>query len=212
MVIMAIVRISQHIQQHVRQKFESMRATRVATQVDSLDIALCTVAIKKEMLFDVVEKAVNEIHKSDPEHYDWVHRRKNFTLRSRSGSLQVVLHENVYVPQKYSATYFQPDITVTEDKYPELYAHMEKIFARVKSINDEYASLRESLCTNVVGKCSTLRQVLELWPSAIDFMPEDVVQKHREVTGKRKNIVQEINVDDSIKASLAKERMIYGTK
>jgi len=209
---MATVRISQHIKQHVRQKFEHMRASRVATQIASLDVALCTAAVKKEMLFDVVETAVNEISKSDPEHYDWVFSRKNFGLRTGSGSIQVVLHESVYVPQKYSATYFQPDVRVTEDKYPELYAHMEKIFARVKSINDEYANLQETLCAGVMNKCSTLRQVLELWPSAIDFMPEYVVRKHREVTEKRKNIVQEINIDDSIKASLAKERMIYGTK
>ena len=75
----------------------------------------------------------------------------------------------------------------------------------------ERNTLRDSIA-QLLNSCGTLRQVLEKWPSALDFMPDDVRAKHAEKVDPKKKEVKVINeVDDQAKMLLMKARMLNNT-
>ena len=78
--------------------------------------------------------------------------------------------------------------------------------------HDALVQEREALLTSIgklLNECGTLRQVLDRWPTALDFMPEDVRKRHylKSDTKTRKEISE---VDDHTKMLLMKARMING--
>ena len=87
------------------------------------------------------------------------------------------------------------------------YEHAKKIYLDLDTMNEERDKLIDQIVDGVLIKCSTLRQVLELWPTAMDFMPDEVKQKHAAKTEKRQSIVEELSIDNDVKVSLMKARM-----
>ena len=88
------------------------------------------------------------------------------------------------------------------------YEHAKKIYLDLDMMNEERDKLVEHIVNGVLTKCSTLRQVLELWPTAMDFMPDEVKQKHAAKTEKRQSVVKELSIDNDVKVSLMKARML----
>ena len=88
------------------------------------------------------------------------------------------------------------------------YEHAKKICLDLDHIDEERGKLVAQIVDGVLTKCSTLRQVLELWPTALDFMPDDVKQKHSAKTEKRQSVVEELSIDNDVKVSLMKARML----
>lgn len=88
------------------------------------------------------------------------------------------------------------------------YEHAKKIYLDLDTMNEERDKLIGQIVDGVLIKCSTLRQVLELWPTALDFMPDDVKQKHSAKTEKRQSVVEELSIDNDVKVSLMKARML----
>ena len=88
------------------------------------------------------------------------------------------------------------------------YEHAKKIYLDLDAMNEERDKLVAQIVGGVLTKCSTLRQVLELWPTALDFMPDDVKQKHAAKTEKRQSVTEELLIDDDVKVSLMKARML----
>jgi hypothetical protein len=74
----------------------------------------------------------------------------------------------------------------------------------------ERDTLRDSIA-QLLGSCGTLRQVLEKWPTALDFMPDKVKTRHAEKVDPTKRGAKIINeVDDQAKMLLMKARMLSG--
>ena len=74
----------------------------------------------------------------------------------------------------------------------------------------ERDTLRDSIA-QLLNSCGTLRQVLEKWPTALDFMSDEVKAKHAakvEPTKKETKVISE--VDDQAKMLLMKARMLNG--
>ena len=75
---------------------------------------------------------------------------------------------------------------------------------------EERDTLRDSI-GNLLDSCSTLRQVLEKWPTALDFMSDEVKAKHAEKVSPTKKETKVISeVDDQAKMLLMKARMLNG--
>ena len=74
----------------------------------------------------------------------------------------------------------------------------------------ERDTLRDSIA-QLLNSCGTLRQVLEKWPTALDFMSDEVKAKHAEKVDPTKKEVKVISeVDDQAKMLLMKARMLNG--
>lgn len=80
---------------------------------------------------------------------------------------------------------------------------------------DEMVHERDKLLREIVGNvltnCTTLRQVLELWPTALDFMPTAVRERHSKKQERKISNV-EVSIDDDVKASLLKARLLKSTQ
>ena len=74
----------------------------------------------------------------------------------------------------------------------------------------EKHELNTKLVRGVLEQCSTLRQVLEVWPTAMEFMPEDVRQQHNAKAEKRVSPASQINIDETTKIALMKARLSQG--
>ena len=84
------------------------------------------------------------------------------------------------------------------------------VLLEIDRIMNEHNTLRNSIA-QLLDSCSTLRQVLEKWPTALDFMSDEVKAKHAEKvdpTKKEAKVISE--VDDQAKMLLMKARMLNG--
>lgn len=88
------------------------------------------------------------------------------------------------------------------------YEHAKKIYLELDAMNEERDKLIAQIVKGVLTKCSTLRQVLELWPTAMDFMPDDAKQRHAAKSKKRQLTAEELSIDNDVKVSLMKARML----
>lgn len=88
------------------------------------------------------------------------------------------------------------------------YEHAKKIYLDLDAMVEERDELIRQLVNGVLTRCTTLRQVLELWPTALDFMPNGVKQQHAAKAEKRQSVVKELSIDDDVKVSLMKARML----
>jgi hypothetical protein len=90
-----------------------------------------------------------------------------------------------------------------------LYEEAKKILIEIYNMSNERDELIDRLVRGVLGHCATLSQVLKLWPTALDFMPDGVKQRHAEKTEKRKaTVTADLVVNDDVKVLLAKARML----
>ena len=74
----------------------------------------------------------------------------------------------------------------------------------------EKQELHTKLVQGVLEQCSTLRQVLEVWPTAMEFMPNDVRQQHNAKAEKRVSPTVNIDIDETTKIALMKARLSQG--
>ena len=84
------------------------------------------------------------------------------------------------------------------------------VLLEIDRMTNECNTLRDSIA-QLLDSCSTLRQVLEKWPTALDFMSDEVRAKHAkkvDQTEKRAKVIAD--VDDQAKMLLMKARMLSG--
>ena len=96
--------------------------------------------------------------------------------------------------------------------YPTLacYQPCVDVLLEIDRLVMERNTLRDAIA-KLLDSCNTLRQVLEKWPTALDFMPDAVKAKHAEKvdpTKKETKVISE--VDDQAKMLLMKARMLNG--
>lgn len=116
-------------------------------------------------------------------------------------------HLELYAPIHWRTNaFFSCDIPEDMKVYDFVVEEMSTI-TRIKA---QHATLYKRLMEGVWDKCKTLAQVIEHWPTVLDFVPDNVRAQHYAKTEKRAKVVID-TVSDDVKAILITNRMITNT-
>lgn len=210
---MATVRITNDIRYHVKDKFEALyreRIERKQKELQNLDIGnVCYLHYVPAKYRELAQQLNAD---DDGEWLDTVSNiaiemtyLKNDANRTKTTVVFTVpFKPPVPLPQRLRS--YNARFKLLESMAP--YEHAKKIYLDLDTMNEERDKLIGQIVDGVLTKCSTLRQVLELWPTAMDFMPDEVKQKHAAKTEKRQSVVEELSIDNDVKVSLMKARML----
>lgn len=210
---MATVRITNDIRNHVSNKFGTLyreRIERKQKELQNLDIG--NVCYQHYIPAKYRELAQQLNTDGDGE---WLDKITNVTIEmtylkndaeqtATTVMFTVPLKPPVPLPQRLRS--YGARFKLLESMAP--YEHAKKIYLELDAMHEERDKLIDQIINGVLTKCSTLRQVLELWPTAMDFMPDEVKKKHAAKTEKRQSVVEELSIDNDVKVSLMKARML----
>lgn len=210
---MATVRITHDIRRHVRNKFCALyreRAERKKKELRNLDIG--NVCYQHYIPAKYRELAQQLNADDDGPWLDTIeiinieitYRKNDVNCTETTVVFPVPLDPPAPLPQRLRG--YGVRFKLLESMAP--YEHAKKIFLDLDAMNEELDKLIDQIVKGVLTKCSTLRQVLELWPTALDFMPNEVKQQHAAKTEKRRSVVEELSIDNDVKVSLMKARML----
>ena len=212
---MATVRITQEIRQEVRRKIESLFNARIQKKYDELqhlDVAM-QVFMKRitPEEFTVAQKLNTDV-KWIPE-IDFLTVHIEYTGidgTKKNVRFTVPLEPPVPAPQSFhSYNYDNNEKNIVHPSMPCYQPCVDVLLAHDRMVK-ERDTLRDSIA-QLLNSCGTLRQVLEKWPTALDFMSDEVKAKHAEKvdpTKKEAKVISE--VDDQAKMLLMKARMLNG--
>lgn len=206
---MATVRITADIRHYVNNKINSLFQDRIATkesELQHLDIAL-------QVFMSNISKEEFEIAKKLNTDIKWVPEISSLSVAieyefediKRKATFNVPFKPPVPAPSRFHGYGQSP--WVVEPTLP-CYPHAVQVLLAIEQLKKERHTLVTAL-SKVLTQCSTLRQVLEVWPTALDYMPESVKKRHAEKSEKRGPTVIE-GVDDQAKMLLMKARMLNG--
>lgn len=210
---MATVRITNDIRSHVRNKFEALyheRIERKQKELQNLDIGnVCYLHYVPAKYRELAQQLNAD---GDGQWLDTVrsitiemtYLKNDANHTEATVAFTVPLRPPVPLPIRLRG--YGAKFKLLETMAP--YEHAKKIYLDLDTMNEERDKLVAQIVDGVLTKCSTLRQVLELWPTAMDFMPDEVKQKHAAKTEKRQSIVEELSIDNDVKVSLMKARML----
>lgn len=210
---MATVRITNEIRYHVKNKFEALyreRIERKKKELQNLDIGnVCYLHYVPAKYRELAQQLNAD---GDGAWLDTVSNvavemtyLKNDANRTETTVVFTVpFKPPVPLPQRLCS--YGARFKLLESMAP--YEHAKKIYLDLDTMNEERDKLIGQIVDGVLTKCSTLRQVLELWPTAMDFMPDEVKQRHAAKTEKRQSVVEELSIDNDVKVSLMKARML----
>ena len=208
---MATVRITNDIRSHVRNKFEELyreRIERKRKELQNLDIGnVCYLHYVPAKYRELAQQLNADGDGPWLNLVSDVNIQMNYLKNDgteRTVFFMVPLRPPVPLPTRLRG--YDAKFKLLETMAP--YEHAKKIYLDLDTMNEERDKLIDQIVDGVLIKCSTLRQVLELWPTAMDFMPDEVKQKHAAKTEKRQSIVEELSIDNDVKVSLMKARML----
>lgn len=210
---MATVRITHDIRRHVKHKFEALYRERIGRkqkELQNLDIGnVCYLHYVPAKYRELAQQLNAD---ADGAWLDTVssiaiemtYLKNDANRTEKTVTFSVPFKPPVPLPQRLRG--YTVRFKLLESMAP--YEHAKKICLDLDAMNEERNKLIEQIVDGVLTKCSTLRQVLELWPTAMDFMPDEVKQKHAAKTEKRQSVVEELSIDNDVKVSLMKARML----
>ena len=213
---MATVRITQEIRQEVRRKIESLFKTRIEEkreELKHLDVGI-------QVLLSRVPAAQIEAARKLNQDNTWVPEISSLNVRieyigidgePKTAALPVPLKPPVPAPQAFHGygSYQNDKMNVVRSNMA-CYQPCVDVLLEIDRMANERNTLRDSIA-QLLDSCSTLRQVLEKWPTALDFMSDEVRAKHAEkvdTTKKETKVISE--VDDQAKMLIMKARMLSG--
>jgi hypothetical protein len=210
---MATVRITNDIRYYVTNRFEALYRDlieRKRKELQNLDIGNVCYQYYIPAKYRELAQQLNA--DSDGPWLDVVHHvpvemtyRKNDADQTEATvSFAAPLNPPAPLPHRLRGYYTK--FKLLESMAP--YEHAKKIYLELDAMHEERNKLVEQIVNGVLIECSTLRQVLELWPTALDFMPDEVRQRHAAKTEKRRSVVKELSIDNDVKVSLMKARML----
>lgn len=206
---MATVRITSDIRQYVTNKINALFQDRITAkegELQHLDIAL-------QVFMSNISKDEFETAKKLNMDIKWVPEISTLPVTveyefegvKRKVSFSVPFKPPVPAPARFRE-YGNP-AWVVKPTLP-CYPLAVEVLTAIEQLKKERDTLVAAI-VKVLNQCSTLRQVLEVWPTALDYMPESVKKRHAEKVEKRGSTVIE-EVDDHAKMLLMKARMING--
>ncbi len=215
---MATVRITQDIRDQVRRKIELLFDARIKKkygELQHLDIAMQVFMrqISPEE-FAAAQKLNTDV--------EWVPKINSLTVhitytgidgKEKKHSFHVPFKPPVPAPQSlHGYSYNNNDKNIVHPSMPCYQPCVDVLLEHDRMVK-ERNTLRDSIA-QLLNSCGTLRQVLEKWPTALDFMSDEVKAKHAEkvdpVEKKAKGTKVISEVDDQAKMLLMKARMLNG--
>lgn len=210
---MASVRITHSIRYHVSERFKAMFQERIRLERTKLNhLGIVEACYKAEYPAEVTA-AHHVLIKNNP---NWLNMVDSFTINCRyknEAGAVVVATFNLDTPEPLPSArgYGRPVLKLT-DNMGDVYKHAVEILKEVARLEAEHKQLHTEIIDKVLAQCTTLRQVLEVWPTALDFMPDDARQLHYAKTEKRAKFdTDSVALGDDTKVALMKARLITGT-
>lgn len=150
----------------------------------------------------------------------WVQRIENirirFTLKEteRSFMFSVKLPTNKSFPVPNRFARWGSDAQISEEDREKLNEHVAERLNNLVKLEAESKAIVEELIVKVVDKCGSLKQVEQLWPSVLQYVPPDIKERHMAPSARstRKKQLEEIEVSDLAKQLLVKNRMIQNAQ
>lgn len=211
---MATVRITEQIRQEVRRKIESLFDARIKKKYEELqhlDIAMQVFMRRITPEEFAIAQKLNTDVKWVPEISDlFVHiTYTGIDGKEKKHPFRVPFKPPVPAPASFHGYSSSNEKNIV---HPSLPCYQPCVDVLLE--HDRIVEERDTLLTSIyklLNSCGTLRQVLEKWPSAMDFMSDEVKQKHAEKVDPVKKQVKVIaDVDDQAKMLLMKARMLNG--
>ena len=212
---MATVRITQEIRQDVRRKIEGLFDARIKKKLEELnhlDVAM-QVFMKRitPEEFTVAQKLNTNVKWIPEIAFLTVHiEYTGINGTKKNVRFAVPFESPVPAPQSFhSYNYDNNEKNIVHPSMP-CYQPCVDVLLEHDRIAKERDTLRDSIA-QLLNSCGTLRQVLEKWPTALDFMSDEVKAKHAEKVAPTKKEAKVIGeVDDQAKMLLMKARMLNG--
>lgn len=123
-------------------------------------------------------------------------RQKHYQAYSVNPSIPAPA--NLYAPDRHSI-----DLPTSAPSYPAAARILTDLFI----IAEESKELHRSIGA-LLDSCSTLRQLLEVWPSALSHLPPDALRRHAMKAEKRSASREAPTVDDATKHLLIKASLL----
>lgn len=213
---MATVRITNEIRQEVRRKIESLFNARIKKKYEELqhlDVAM------QVFMRRVTPEEFAAAQKLNAD-VKWVPEISSLTVRIEytgiDGAKENVTFTVPFKPPVPAPQSFHDYRYISNNEknivHPSLpcYQPCVDVLLEHDRMVKERDTLRDSIDT-LLNSCSTLRQVLEKWPTALDFMSDEVKARHAEKVDPTKKGTKVISeVDDQAKMLLMKARMLNG--
>ncbi len=211
---MATVRITQEIRQEVRRKIESLFNARIKNKYEELQHLDVAMQVFMRRIIPEEFAAAQKLN-ADAK---WVPEISSLTVRieytgidgtKKNVTFTVPFKPPVPAPQSFHGYSPSNEKNIVHPSLP-CYQPCVDVLLEHDRMVEERDTLRNSIA-QLLNSCSTLRQVLEEWPTALDFMPDEVKARHAEKvdsTKKRTKVISE--VDDQAKMILMKARMLNG--
>lgn len=211
---MATVRITQEIRQDVRRKIESLFDARIEKKLEELNHLDVAMQVFMEHItpeeFTVAQKLNTDVK--------WVPEIRNLSVhitytgidgKEKKNWFRVPFKPPVPAPASFQGYNPSNEENIVHPSLP-CYQPCVDVLLELDRMTKERDTLRDSIAA-LLDSCGTLRQVLEKWPTALDFMSDEVKAKHAEKVDPTKKEVKVISeVDDQAKMLLMKARMLNG--
>lgn len=211
---MATVKITQEIRQEVRRKIESLFDARIKKKHEELQHLNVAMQVFMRRItpeeFAIAQKLNTDV--------EWVPEISDLFVhitytgidgKEKKHSFHVPFEPPVPAPQSFHGYSSSNEKNIVHPSMPCYQPCVDVLLEHDRMIK-ERDTLRNSIAA-LLNSCSTLRQVLEKWPTALDFMSDEVKAKHAEKvdpTKKETKVISEI--DDQAKMLLMKARMLNG--
>lgn len=218
---MATVRITEAIRNHVRKKIKEMFQDRFNAAYASLQALPLADAAYEDTFSLGVRNLVDQLIRAQPD-MEWFAKHPDAYVQipldpeHRSDTVSN-LRDNYVARNKFrtprpvpagrswSANYH---LSRANPIYPAALAAVMEI----KNLEAQQRTLETTLVEGVLAECTTLRQVLELWPTAMEFMPTEAKERHAEPTAKRGANAKPAEVSVEVKAALMTARMLSSNR
>ena len=213
---MATVRITEQIRQEVRRKIEGLFDARIEKKLEELNHLDVAMQVFMRRItpeeFAIAQKLNTDV--------TWVPEISDLFVRitytgidgkEKKYSFRVPFKPPVPAPQSFHDYSYniRNEGNIVHSSLP-CYQPCVDVLLEHDRMVVERDTLRDSIAA-LLNSCGTLRQVLEKWPTALDFMSDEVKAKHAEKIDPTKKEVKVISeVDDQAKMILMKARMLNG--
>ena len=211
---MATVRITDQIRREVRRKIESLYDTRIKKKLEELQHLDVAMRVFLRLVDPKALAAAQELNKD----VKWVPEISTLNVRivytdidgvNKTAAFNVSFEPPVPAPQSFHSYSPSNEKNLVHPSLPCYQPCVDVILEHARMVK-ERDTLRDSI-DNLLKSCGTLRQVLEKWPTALDFMSDEVKARHAQKVDPSKKEVKAIaEVDDQAKMLLMKARMLNG--
>ena len=211
---MATVRITQDIRHDVRRKIESLFDARIKKKYEELQHLDVAMQVFMRRITPEEFAAAQKLNTD----VKWVPEISSLTVSieytgingaKKNDTFTVPFKPPVPAPQSFHGYRYNSKENIVHPSLP-CYQPCVDVLLEFDRMVEERDTLRDSI-TQLLDSCGTLRQVLEKWPTALDFMSDAVKAKHAEKVDPVKKGTKVISeVDDQAKMLLMKARMLNG--